>query len=305
MSATPPTHQSDSRDAALNAITEAQRSIGRAHQQLPPIDSSEPQRAKHLPKMQPRHSAKLHKGLSRFRLVLGSLIGLLGLAGICFVVFAWQMSHGQVASEPVSTSSISIKKNEDLQAQPAPGNADAAGRTDTRPPLQTKVERVAAETTPVAAPMATDLAPQIQMIVREFANLQQGIEQLKAGQSQMARDNSELAERLKASQDIARHNADLSEELKAAQAQMTHDNGYFADQLKASQEQLASIARQLKESQEQVGRLLASEQRQRPKTLVSSSPIPIANPARRTPTSPPPPLRVQTPDPGRLSPKPQ
>jgi hypothetical protein len=238
--------------------------------------------------MQPRHSAKLHKGLSRFRLVLGSLIGLLGLASICFVVFAWQMSHGQVASEPISTSSISIKRNEDLQAQPAPGNADAAGRTDTRPPLQTKVERVAAETTPVAAPMATDLAPQIQMIVREFANLQQGIDQLKAGQSQMARDNSELAERL-----------------KAAQAQMAHDNGYFADQLKASQEQLASIARQLKESQEQVGRLLASEQRQRPKTLVSSSPIPIANPARRTPTSPPPPLRVQTPDPGRLSPKPQ
>jgi uncharacterized phage infection (PIP) family protein YhgE len=152
--------------------------------------------------------------------------------------------------------------------------------------------------------MATDLAPQVQMIVRELANLQQGIDQLKAGQSQMARDNSELAEHLKASQEIARHNADLSEELKAAQAQMARDNINFADRLKASQEQLASIAGQLKENQEQVGRLVASEQKRRPKTL-ASSPIPIANPARRTPTSLPPPVRVQTPDPRQLPPKPQ
>jgi hypothetical protein len=36
--------------------------------------------------------------------------------------------------------------------------------------------------------MATDLLPQIQMIVRELANLQQGIDQ-----SQMVRDNAELA----------------------------------------------------------------------------------------------------------------
>jgi hypothetical protein len=39
-------------------------------------------------------------------------------------VFAWQSTHGQVAPEPISTSSVSIKKKEELPAQPAPSKAD-------------------------------------------------------------------------------------------------------------------------------------------------------------------------------------
>jgi hypothetical protein len=38
-------------------------------------------------------------------------------------------------------------------------------------------------------------------MARDIAGLQQGIEQLKAGQEQMTRDNAKLAEQLKASQD--------------------------------------------------------------------------------------------------------
>ncbi len=106
------------------------------------------------------------------------------------------------------------------------------------------------------------------MITRELANMEQGIDELKTGQAQTVRDNAELAEHLKATQEMARHNADIAEDLKAAQAKMARDNVNFAEQLKAYQEQLANIADQLKESQEQTARLIASERKQRPRALV-------------------------------------
>jgi hypothetical protein len=57
---------------------------------------------------------------------------------------------------------------------------------------------------------------------------------------------------------------------------------------------MANIARQLKESQEQIARLVASQRTQRPKTL-ATSPLPIAASMRkRLPTTPSPQVRVQT-----------
>jgi len=133
--------------------------------------------------------------------------------------------------------------------------------------------------------MAPDLAQSIQMITRELANVEQGIDQLKTGQAQMVRDNAELAEHLKATQEMARNNADL------------------AEQLKASHEQMANIAEQLKQSQEQIARLVASGQNQRPRTLASS---PTANSTRKlVPTRPSPRVRVQTQDPTQLQPEQQ
>ena len=136
--------------------------------------------------------------------------------------------------------------------------------------------------------MAPDLAQSIQMITRELANVEQGIDQLKTGQAQMVRDNAELlAEHLKATQEMARNNADL------------------AEQLKASHEQMATIAEQLKQIQEQIARLVASGQNQRPRTL-ASSPLPTANSTRKlVPTRPSPRVRVQTQDPTQLQPEQQ
>jgi septal ring factor EnvC (AmiA/AmiB activator) len=150
--------------------------------------------------------------------------------------------------------------------------------------------------------MAADLAQSIQKIARELEVVEQGIDQLKTGQAQMVHDNGELAEHLKATQEMARHNADLAEDLKAAQAKMARDTVNFADQLRASQEQMANLAVQLKASQEQIARLVAaSEQKQRPRTL-ASSPLPIANSTRK----PVPPLvRVQTQGPKHSQPEQQ
>jgi hypothetical protein len=52
-----------------------------------------------------------------------------------------------------------------------------------------------------AAPASADVGQMLQSMARDIAGLQQGIEQLKAGQEQMTRDNAKLAEQLKASQD--------------------------------------------------------------------------------------------------------
>src|SRR5712672_1907795 len=187
-------------------------------------------------------------------------MGLLAVACIGVAAFAWPSPDGQAAPEPISTSSVSIEKKE----LPAPSNAGVAAKTDAGLPqrssqAQSTLQSAAPEA-PIAAAVAPDLAQSIQMITRELANLEQGIDQLKTGQAQMVRDNAELV--LKATQEMARNNADL------------------AEQLKASHEQMANIAEQLKQNQEQIARLVASGQTQRPKTLASSPP-PTANATRK------------------------
>jgi hypothetical protein len=294
MSIPAPPQQSHSRDVALAAIAQAHRQIG-ANEQLVQADETafklekEKKATRHPSDEQPRF-AEPGRGSSRRRLVLRSLMGLLAVACIGVAAFAWPSPHGQAAPEPISTSSVLIEKKE-LPAQPAPSNAGVAAKTDAGLPqrsgqAQTTLQR-AAPVAPTAAPMAPDLAQSIQMITRELANVEQGIDELKTGQAQMVRDNAELAEHLKATQEMARNNTDL------------------AEQLKASHEQMANIAEQLKQSQEQIARLVASGQKQRPRTL-ASSPLPTANSTRKlVPTRPSPRARVQTQDPTQLQPEQQ
>ena len=64
----------------------------------------------------------------------------------------------------------------------------------------------------------------LQTMARDLANVEQGIEQLKTSQQQMASDNAKAIEQLKTSQE-----------------QMARDNAKAAEQLKASQEQIARL----------------------------------------------------------------
>ncbi len=312
MSITATPQQSHSRDVALAAIAQALRQIGYEDEQLVQPDETaklkNEENATRRPADEQPRSAEPGRASSRSRLVLRSLMGLLALACIGVAAFAWQSTHGQAAPEPVSTSSASVEKRE-LAAPPAPHNADVPAKTEAglpqpASPAQTTAQRTA-PAAPTAAPMAPDLAQSIQMIARELANVEQGIDQLKTGQAQMVRDNAELAEHLKATQDVARQNADIAEDLKAAQAQMARDNVNFAVQLKASQEQMANIAEQLKGSQEQIARLAAPGQKQRTRTL-ATPPLAIANSTHKpVPTPPSPQVRVQARDPRHLQPKQQ
>ena len=310
MSTTATPQQSLSRDTALAAITEAHGLIGHGGEQLVQFEErafkseEEKNATPHPPNEVPR-SAKLSPASSRGWPALWSLMGLLTVASIGVAAFASRSNPGQAAPDPISTSSVSKEKTE-MPARPVPLKADVTAEADAGTPqpsrAQTTLQHVAREA-PAAAPISPDLTQQIQMIARELANVEQGIDQLKTGQAQMVRDNAELAEHLKAAQEMARHNADVAEDLKAAQAQMARDNVNFAEQLRASQEQMVKIAEQLREGQEQVARLLASEQKPRPKTLVSS-PAPIANSTRKPVlTLQSLQFRAQTPDQRHLQPK--
>jgi hypothetical protein len=132
------------------------------------------------------------------------LVGCIGVAAIAWLSYGdefKQMIGGQ-PSQSVQTSSRS------LELQPSPPTvpqADAASSAPPQPALQVK-------TAPgdVAWP-ATSLSPGFaqlpQTMARDIAAMGQGIEQLRAKQEQMARDNAKIAEQLKASQEQMAANA--------------------------------------------------------------------------------------------------
>jgi hypothetical protein len=104
-----------------------------------------------------------------------------------------------------------------------------------RPPAQTT-----GQTTP--APISPELAQRLQATSREPTNVAQGIEQLRANQEQMVRDNAAVAEQLKATlSQMTRDNAAAVEQLKATLSQMTRDNAAAVEQLKANQEQMVRL----------------------------------------------------------------
>lgn len=86
---------------------------------------------------------------------------------------------------------------------------------------------------PSAAPASPDVGQMLQDMARDIASLQQGIEQLKAGQEQMARDNAKLTEQLKASQ----------EQLTRVMARASEQSLHPRPPLPAPPKPLASTAR--------------------------------------------------------------
>lgn len=86
--------------------------------------------------------------------------------------------------------------------------------TKPAPPQPGPLARAAPEdAAPTAAAPPAELAQMLQTMARELASLGQGIEQLKAGQEQMVRDNAKMAEQFRASQEqMARVIARASEQ---------------------------------------------------------------------------------------------
>jgi hypothetical protein len=297
-------HQQSPSPAALAAIAEAQTLIGNPGEKVEQF--AELKTAKNETRcISDGRAPKPVSRPSRKMLLPPSLVGLLALTGICVAVFAWRASHREVASDLISTSSVSIKKKEELPTPPSPHKSESAAATNTEssePGVQATPQNP--PTAPIAAPMAPELARHIQMTTNQLDNLEQAIGQLKTLQSQMGSENAELAEQLRATQEVAHRNAELTEELKAAQVQMARDNGNLADQFKASQGLMASIADQLKGSQEQLARLIASGRNQRPRPIVSSPPTVADSMHRPVSTPPPPPTRAPTRDSRQLQAKP-
>ena len=207
----------------------------------------------------PDHGAARHPSAvpgrrpSRGRPALLGLIGLLLATCIFVAAFVSQSSYGGAAklrwaAQLVLTSSVPLKKTGLPVAEPI---CRSVGRGGVMPSQPTPSAQTAPqEVGPTAAPLSPELAQMLQTMARDLANVEQGIEQLKTTQQQMASDNAKAIEQLKTSQE-----------------HMARDNAKAAEQLKASQEQIARFIAK------------ASEQNLRPKTS-APPPRPIANPTR-------------------------
>jgi hypothetical protein len=148
------------------------------------------------------------------------LAGLLLAACIGVAAMAWQSSYGDATKEMIARSapqrvatSSPPPENPGLAAQPSPPT-DQAAAAKTAPPQPALLAQTAPEdVAPTAAPPSPELTQVLQSMARDLATLGQEIEQLKAGQEQMARDNANTAEQLKASREqMARLLAKASEQ---------------------------------------------------------------------------------------------
>jgi predicted FMN-binding regulatory protein PaiB len=139
---------------------------------------------------------------SRGRPALRALIGLLLAAGMFIAAFVAQSSYGDAAKLIVArwvpqlnlASLLPLEKG--LPAQPGPSTVQVAA---AKPVLPAQTARQDVE--PTAAPQPPELAQLLETIARDLTNVQQGIEQLKMSQEQMAIDNTKAVEQLKASQE--------------------------------------------------------------------------------------------------------
>jgi len=134
------------------------------------------------------------------------LTGLLLAACVGFAAIAWQSPSDAAkeifarwAPQLVSTSSLPLE-NPGLPAQPSPPTAPVVAPTASPPPARL-AQTVPEDVAPTAAALPPELTQLLQSMARDLATLKQGIEQLKASQEQMARDNANTAEQFKASQE--------------------------------------------------------------------------------------------------------
>ena len=187
---------------AHEQITRAGEEIARAEEQLSKLDAA---------------SGK--QGLFDRPAVRG-LTGLLLAACIGVAAIASHSSYGDAAKEiiarwapqRVATSSPPLE-NPGLAAQPSPPAVEAAGANTAPSQPALLAQTVPEDVAPTAAPPSPELTQVLQSMARDLVTLGQEIEQLKAGQEQMARDNANTAEQLKASREqMARVLAKASEQ---------------------------------------------------------------------------------------------
>jgi hypothetical protein len=182
------------------------------------------------------------------------LAGLLIAACILVAAFVSQSSYGEAARPVIARWAPQL-----LSASLSPTRAGAPSVQLAAAGPAPLAQTVSQDAAPAAAPAPPDPAQSLQTLVRDLANVQQEVEQLKASQQQMASDNARAIE-----------------EIKASQEQAARDNAKVAEVLKASQEQLTrSIAR-------------TPEQSPRPKTS-ALQPQPTAAATRKPATTPAPP----------------
>lgn len=256
----PDAKDADSGDPALAALTKALEEIVRGDGQRSWRDeqAAKQQSVANRPVDQHADVAASGRRFAMGKSGLWSLFGLLVVACVGAVVFVWPSvdvrSTKSIPAVPEATlTSVSAASTRvETQAVEAT-KADNGFR-------QSQAQGVAQRAEP-AAPVSPEITQWFQALERRLTNFEQEIEQIKASQSKLARENSELAARLMETQEkSARQAAELASDLKAAEEKATQDRLTAGEQLRISQDQLAKISEQLKANQEQLDRLSAGRQ---------------------------------------------
>src|SRR6266850_6544928 len=193
---------------AHEQITRADEELARAEEQLTKLEKDAARRAG--PGKRPLFDRPAVRGFT----------GLLLAACIGVAAIAWQSPYGDAAKQIIArsapqlvlTSSLPLE-NVGLPAQPSPPTVQATA-AKTAPPQPAPLAQTAPEdVAPTAAALSPESAQQLQSMARDLAAVGKEIEQLKASQEQMARDNAHVAEQLKAIQEqMARDIAKVSEQ---------------------------------------------------------------------------------------------
>jgi hypothetical protein len=322
MNSMPNSKQTDAPDAAVAAIMQAYEELGRGDEQFAFVDErvfKSEQDVERQPSDQQTRPAVPDRRSSRRRLLSLGPIGLLLALCFCVAALAWQSPYGDAANlaqltpQRVSTSSLPLEKQE-VSAQLTPPSADGATAKAALPQPTLLAQAKPQDVAPTAAPLSSELAPWLRTTPLDPSGVEQAIEQFKISQEQIFPDNATVAKlnaainELKAGQEqMARDNAAAVEQLKAAQAQMARDVVAVAEQLKTAQAQMArdnaAAVEQLKTAQEQLGRLIAktSEQNLPPRTQAARpTTAPMRPPVSTLPSSQ---ARVQPQAPVRSQPK--
>jgi len=217
MPSAPPT------DLVRLMITRLEEANTKAHEQLArtdesPSGSGEGGVADHQSSQHARVVAS-ERHSSPTRLLLFALFGLLTAALVYLAAFAGQPFYGSVISPFIARLAI-------------PWAPQTESQTETMP----REDAVASSTLSM-------LEQRLQRMTDDLRQVEQRLEQLKASQDQISRNQADVAEQFKASHEqTTRDNAKLAEQLDGALAQLARQNAAIAEQLKANQEQLAEIA---------------------------------------------------------------
>ena len=199
--------ESDSRHVLA---ARADKELAHAYEQITRADEQISQAQKQLSKLE-RDAAASDRSLFDRPAVRG-LTGLLLAACIGVAAIAWQSSYRDAAKEfiarltpqRVAASSPLLQNPEPAAPPSSPGIQLAAAEpapSQPTPSAQSEPENVA----PPVAALSPESMQLLQSMARDLATVGQGIEQLKASQAQIARDNASIAAQLKASQEQMAH----------------------------------------------------------------------------------------------------
>jgi uncharacterized coiled-coil protein SlyX len=193
-------------------VARADERLAHAYEQIARADEQLARVTEKLSKMEEDATryppAALRREPSRGGAALRGLIGLLLAACIVVAAFASKSTYGDAtklmisrwAPQLVSILSLPPEKSAP-SAQPSPAAVQVAAAEPAPLQAASSSPTAAQDGAPTVAPTSSELAQLMQTMIRALSNVEQGVQELKAGQERMASDNARLVEQLRASQE--------------------------------------------------------------------------------------------------------